>query len=398
MKKFAMLLVAIVLAIPSVSFAQDDVETLKKKLAEAEAAKAKVTEKVEKELTEKQDVAQHLQDISVTIVSRGQFGGGGEGSGVIKTRKMKDGTTVNFIWTAAHVVDNLRKTRTVIDSKSGTTKTVVEFDDAMVVKAIQQDGRTVGKLELMAEVVRYSAEQDLALLRLRKSNFVQSSVTFYLDDKIPAIGTDLLHVGSLLGQLGSNSMTTGIMSQHGRLIDKKVFDQTTVAAFPGSSGGGVYLKDGRMVGMLVRGAGETFNLIVPVRRLVTWAKHANIEWAVNDNVAMPTEEELRKMPVEDTGVEFSYSVKTEAAGDHGPSKVIIIGDGKAFYLGNRDTELKFPTYLKWNFDKKVMPKVEENTSSQATQETDGFSPRKATVAPAIRNSSSDDLLNRVLRR
>lgn len=388
MKKFAMLVVALLLATPSLSFAQDDVEALKKKLAEAEAkAKAKVTEKVDNELTEKKDVAQHLQDISVTIVSKGQFGGGGEGSGIIKTRKMADGSTVNFIWTAAHVVDNLRKTRTVIDGKTGTQKTVVEFDDAMVVKSLTQDGRTVGKLELMAEVIRYSAEQDLALLRLRKTNFVQSTVTFYLENEIPAIGTDLLHVGSLLGQLGSNSMTTGIMSQHGRLIDKKVFDQTTVAAFPGSSGGGVYLKDGRMVGMLVRGAGETFNLIVPVRRLHDWAKKANVDWAVDDNVAMPTEDELRKLPVEDTGVEFSYSVKADAAA----AKVVIVGDGKAFYLGSRETELEFPTYLKW---------TDRNAKKEDVVKPvlgEGYSFPKSD-APPFNRQSSEDLLQKALKR
>jgi len=253
-----------------------------------------------------QEIATHLQDISVTIVSKGILSKG-EGSGIVKTRKLKDGTEINFIWTAAHVIDNLRKTREAIDPKTGTKKTLVEFDDAMVVKAISQNGRAVGKLEMMAEVVRYSKDEDLALLRLRKTDFVKSSVDFYLEDKIPPLGTDLLHVGSLLGQVGSNSMTTGIMSQHGRIIDKKVFDQTTVNAFPGSSGGGVFLKDGRMMGMLVRGAGETFNLIVPARRIRAWAKKADIEWAIDDKVELPSEEDLKKIPIEDSNLGYLIS-------------------------------------------------------------------------------------------
>ena len=290
------------------------------------------------------DIAAHLQDISVTIVSKGQYGGG-EGSGVIKTRKMPDGTVTNFVWTAAHVIDNLRKTRKVIDSKTGTSKVVVEFDDAVIVKGLKEKGRNVGKLEMLAEVVRFSEEQDLALLRLRKSNFVDASVEFYLDEQILPIGTNLFHVGSLLGQMGSNSMTTGIMSQHGRLIDKKVFDQTTVAAFPGSSGGGVYTTDGKMMGMLVRGAGETFNLIVPVRRMQEWAKHAEIEWALDDSVKMPTEEELKKLPVEDNGVEFSYSAKS-ACTTPAPTefKTIMVGTGKP-QLGSVELEMKYPTYF-----------------------------------------------------
>ena len=156
-----------------------------------------------------------------------------------------------------------------------------------------------------AEVLKYSDAKDghdLALLRVRKFNFVKDSVVFYLDDKIPALGADLLHVGSLLGQMGANSMTDGIYSQHGRLIkslNKYVFDQTTCTAFPGSSGGGVYLKsDARYVGMLVRGAGEGFNLIVPVRRMQEYCQQHKVMWALDPKVPMPTEEELKKNPIE----------------------------------------------------------------------------------------------------
>ena len=65
------------------------------------------------------------------------------------------------------------------------------------------------------------------------------------------------------------------------------------------AGGGVYLKgDARYVGMLVRGAGEGFNLIVPVRRMVNYAEKHKIMWALDKGVPMPTEDDLRKMPVE----------------------------------------------------------------------------------------------------
>lgn len=254
-------------------------------------------------------VAEHLQDISVTIRAENGWSAG-EGSGVIFTRKDKSGNLVNFVWTAAHVVDNLRTERRVL--VNGAPRTLVEFKDAKIIKVIRQDGRAVGRLELDAEVIKWSDADDghdLALLRVRKRNFVTDSVKFYLEDKTPALGTELWHVGSLLGQLGSNSMTDGIYSQHGRLIpelNKLVFDQTTVAAFPGSSGGGVYLKkDARYVGMIVRGAGETFNLIVPVRRMVEWAKKNKIEWALDPKVKMPSDDELKKITVEDTGASFS---------------------------------------------------------------------------------------------
>ena len=348
MRQFFTALVAVAL-LASPALAQEDASKAEDLKAQIEKLQSELKEHTKDEVPAK-NVPQHLQDISVTIVSRSPSGyGGGEGSGVIITRKFPSGESVNFIWTAAHVVDNLRTTRRIIDPKTGTPKTVVEFADAKVVKGLTEEGRDVGKLELFAEVVRYSEEEDLALLRLRKKNFVSASVEFYLEKEIPSISTKLLHVGSLLGQLGSNSMTTGIMSQHGRLIKKKVFDQTTVAAFPGSSGGGVYVEDGRMIGMLVRGAGETFNLIVPVRRMQKWSKQAKVEWALDHNVEMISEEDLKKLPVEDTGVTFSYSRKVEAdaaadvANPHSFSTEIR-GEGPP-YLG--DQEMRFPTFHLW---------------------------------------------------
>jgi hypothetical protein len=252
------------------------------------------------------DIADHLQNVSVTIRSESDWAAG-EGSGVIFARLDKNGNWVNFVWTAAHVVDNLRTERKVV--VSGATKTLVEFRDAKIIKSIRQNGRVVGRLELDAEVVKYSNAKDghdLALLRVRKLNFIKSGVTFYLDEKIPKLGTELYHVGSLLGYFGSNSMTDGIYSSHGRVIpsiNKKIFDQTTVAAFPGSSGGGVYLKkDGRYVGMVVRGAGETFNLIVPVRRMIDWATENNLMWALDAKVPLP--DKLSKLDIETVGVKL----------------------------------------------------------------------------------------------
>lgn len=262
-------------------------------------------------------VVNNLQVASVTVGT-----GNGTGSGVFITRN-----GVNFVWTAAHVVESLRHTREVIDSATGTKRVVVEFDDAKVIQMLIEDGRKVGQLEFDAKVIRYSdAEngEDLALLMVRKKNLVNVNVSFFEGKDPPLLGTDLWHVGSLLGQMGANSLTSGIISQHGRLHKGKVYDQTTVTAFPGSSGGGVFTKDGRYVGMLVRGAGEQFNLIVPVRRMRDWAKKAKVEWALDDKLKMPTSDELEKMPVEDTGVNFVYRAtldkKPDGNGNEGDKK------------------------------------------------------------------------------
>jgi hypothetical protein len=117
-----------------------------------------------------------LQDISVTIKS-----GRGQGSGVLFTRKVGD-ETVTYVWTAAHVVESQRKTRNVI--VNGVQRTVVEFDDVQIVQEFKQDGRRIGEIKMEARVVRYSdADQgeDLALLEVRKRNFVsaEKTVKFY---------------------------------------------------------------------------------------------------------------------------------------------------------------------------------------------------------------------------
>lgn len=271
------------------------------------------------------DIAQHLQDVSVTIKSASDYSAS-EGSGVLITRELKvkgKDVKVNFVWTAAHVIDNLRSTRQVI-GKDGQKKTVVEFRDAQIVKELVERGRKVGELKMDAKVILYSDAdegQDLALLMVRKQGFVDANAAFYLDgDKQVDIGTQLFHVGSLLGQSGANSMTSGIMSQVGRVLQLgsgggTVFDQTTCAAFPGSSGGGVFKTDGKYVGMLVRGAGETFNLIVPVRRMHKWASKRDVLWALDPTINMPTLEQIQNIEPEDAAADHDVVEHSDAMKD-----------------------------------------------------------------------------------
>lgn len=240
----------------------------------------------------------HLQDISVTVRA-----GDSHGSGTLFTRKVGD-DNVTYVWTCGHVVDGLRKV--TIDISDGVLhpKRVVTFDDPQIIQEYYHEGRKVGETVLDCRVVRYSdadAGEDLALLEVRRRNFspVALSANFYTGDvkKIPTPGTELYHVGSLLGPPGSNSVTTGIVSKVGRLINlgpaTVLFDQTSAIAYPGSSGGGVYLKsNGQYVGMIVRAAGPGFNFIVPVRRLRDWAKQANVEWAIDSSLPVPEVDQL----------------------------------------------------------------------------------------------------------
>ena len=298
-------------------------------------------------------LAPYLQSISVTIkADRGQ------GSGVLVTRELAgfDGkpVKVNFVWTAGHVIRRLRTTRTIIDSKTGQSKTLVEFRDAEIVQEIIENGRRVGEKKMLASVIKYSDAdegQDLALLMVRKLGITDNSAVFYnTENDILPIGTKVFHVGSLNGQFGANSMTDGIMSQIGRILNigsaggGVVFDQTTVNAFPGSSGGGVFVAGdseetkqyrGQYCGMIVRGAGETFNLIVPIRRMRAWSKAAGCHWAIEDNPkSIPTLSEIYspKWIVEDTG--GHWNAKAQQVKETG------------FFFWLRDRTKLAPTILK----------------------------------------------------
>ena len=253
-------------------------------------------------------VPDDLQSVSVTIKA-----GSAQGSGNLVTRKVGE-DTITFIWTAAHVVDNLRTTRTVV-TPQGTPRILVEYRDAEIVQERQQNGRRVGEVKFDCKIIKVSDAdygEDLALLMVRCKNAYPLSVTtkFHLEPGyIPPIGVELAHCGSLLGQFGANSYTTGVLSQTGRTLamkgaNVKVFDQVTAVAFPGSSGGGMYLKaDGVYIGMLTQSVMKLqgFNFIVPVRRIHDWAKAAKIEWAIDPNADMPTLKEIDATPVEDAG-------------------------------------------------------------------------------------------------
>ena len=275
--------------------------------------------------TETRKVSEYLQDISVTIKSQGKYSRS-EGSGILITRTVGK-EKVTFVWTCGHVIDNLRSVRTVI--KNGSSKKVVEFDDVQIVKELVESGRRVGEIKMDAVVIKYSDPDDgvdLGGRRVSERDYGKASGRFYLnnDEPIIPIGTPLFHVGSLLGQMGANSMTSGIVSQVGRIHGKVEYDQTTVTAFPGSSGGGVFLQTGEYVGMIVRGAGEGFNLMVPIRRMKKWAKQHDIMWALDPKVKMPSMDAIEKLPVETVSSDDDSPKKKKHGGKSFPYLIKII--------------------------------------------------------------------------
>lgn len=221
-------------------------------------------------------LAPRLQKTAVTVHSES-----GQGSGTVVTRGGD-----NFCLTAGHVVAGNRVVDNIIeDSKEHPS---VSFRPVTVAQEIYVDGQSVGTTTIEADVIAYSSSeygQDLALLHLR-SRITEDSATFS-DKKLLPVGTELVHIGSLLGQEGSNSFTTGSLSQVGRVLNERVFDQSSCPSFPGSSGGSISLQsNGDYVGMLVRGTEGGFNLYIPIRRIRQWAATHHVEF-VFDPKATP---------------------------------------------------------------------------------------------------------------
>ncbi len=219
--------------------------------------------------TQAQILAQ-LQSVSVLVkVSRGG------GSGTLVTRQVGD-VTKTYCWTAGHVVrEEMLKDKT--------------FKNVLICQEFRHKGKLIGKSEVQAKVIAYSdpeSGEDLALLEILQDNFrpLAVSAKFDLTAELQEIGTKLVHVGCTQGLY--NSVSYGVISQSDVDLLKigKMFDQTSTMAYPGSSGGGMYLEDGTYMGMLTRGGGAGLNFIVPMRRILPWAKAMKCEWALDSKV------------------------------------------------------------------------------------------------------------------
>jgi len=216
------------------------------------------------------------------------------GSGVIYRNK-----TVSFVWTDAHVIDDSQSVTKKACPKTGRPITVVTYKDHWCHQDLVEDGRKVGRISVLAKVVRYSESHDIALLRVYKANFGKSAK---FAAAIPKQGTGVWNVGCARGNAGTMSLSDGVVSAVGRLRRDGVstdtdspfiYDQFTCAVAHGNSGGGIFRKDnGECLGLFTEwmaGNPLTFGctMMTPTRRIREFAKTYKCEWAVDDSVPIP---------------------------------------------------------------------------------------------------------------
>lgn len=197
----------------------------------------------------RRSVVQEIESSSVSIlVESSQYPGRRYyGSGVVFRQ---DGRT--YVLTARHVVDE---------------------DPEMPDPTFKVVAYRSGQKEIWtARVVVSGPGVDLAVLRVDVGKRpLGGRDSLCLMDTKPRIGLRLLHIGNWLGFM-PGSLSEGLLSNLDRVVEGEPYYQTTVTAYPGSSGGGVWTVDGRLAGILVRGAGENANLIVPVWQIRSWLR------------------------------------------------------------------------------------------------------------------------------
>ena len=201
------------------------------------------------------------------------------GSGtVFKTDK---GT---YILTAGHVVSRAIRyvEKPPQPNEEHKDAKVAVFEDVMVIIERERDGVVTGELRLRCKILKYSPVEeeggdDLAVLEPYEPELLPFGARPLPKDASIYAGQPVYHCGSMLGEL-VNSVTFGVVSSVSRMYRNKPFIQISSTAQPGSSGGGIFVvADGKCyyAGMLTRGAGETINLAVPLKRirenLAKWA-------------------------------------------------------------------------------------------------------------------------------
>ncbi len=192
--------------------------------------------------------------------------GRGNGSGVLFTREV-DGIIKTYVLTAGHVAAQVGMS----DDKRATIR--LEY---------RHEGLVVGSAECAAECVAYDDQggHDLALLEILQDDFRPLRICAILHSGgVLKVGTEVAHVGCTRGLY--NSYSEGVISQTDVEFDGENVDQTTVMAYPGSSGGGVWIRaTGELYGVLVMGIGPGINFIVPARHIRAWAKRNGVSWIV----------------------------------------------------------------------------------------------------------------------
>jgi S1-C subfamily serine protease len=168
---------------------------------------------------------------------------GGSGT-VIYSKPGPDGDLSTYVLTNEHVIDPAIK----VDTRWSTLlKRDVKVDILGVVDIhffeYRWKSRAVGQRAIQADIMTYSKEEDLALLKLRYTGEVPALAKLYPRHEEHRLMATMpvFCVGAGMGE--PPVITEGMLSQFGREMDNKEFWLNTAPAIYGNSGGALFLAE-----------------------------------------------------------------------------------------------------------------------------------------------------------
>ncbi len=119
--------------------------------------------------------------------------------------------------------------------------------------------------EVVGDVIRSNAAQDVALIKLKEENLPASVLATGVQ---PSVGTDVYAIGTPRRESLDSTMSRGIVSAWRDQSGVKLI-QSDVQIHPGNSGGPLVLQDGKVVGlavsgMVLGGASQNLNFFLPI--------------------------------------------------------------------------------------------------------------------------------------
>jgi S1-C subfamily serine protease len=182
-----------------------------------------------------------LKQILYPIVRVTMGNSGGSGTIVYSEDREKSGEFQTFIFTNHHVVDAAIHVEKIWDSLDKSYK-YVENNDLVNIEIFSyaNGGRTVTRNPVKAEIIAYTEDEDIALLRLKYPFEVKHAVQILPPDKKLRLFQKVYNAGCPL--LVDPIFTTGEITDLEVLIDKKVYIGCSADIIWGNSGGGTFVK------------------------------------------------------------------------------------------------------------------------------------------------------------
>ena len=188
------------------------------------------------------------------------------GSGTVVYSRAKNGIFETYIITNNHVIADAVKIKDEWDSNE---KKEVKIERRSVVFVEIFKYRSIsdptGTFKIQADILAYSKDQDLALLKLRYDEKINNVAKLPPKDLNYNVLDESISVGCSL--LFPPIPAVGIISRKNVLVDSLAYDMSTSQIIYGNSGGAMFLSDGTWIGVPSMIPVTGWFLVVPITHM-----------------------------------------------------------------------------------------------------------------------------------